>query len=294
MPSKKRMLILRVSENTVEGQPEIPDSRGLVVRMVRRVGENSCVEVELTLTDLARQDVFDLLVQDLITAAKEPQDERTALTRFLARLSDWQQLFRRLVPRALSREEQRGLWGELWVLREVLAPLAELNTAVNGWRGPMGADQDFQIERTCVEVKTSTAVTFDRLSISSERQLEVPTEITLLLLGLSLDGRPGHGETLPEIVESTRAAASESGCQYLLDPRLELRGYSEEDSGRYSDLGYSVRSLHPFLVEEGFPRIVSGDLQAGISEVRYTLSTTSCGQFQYPFERPAELLEGLL
>ena len=39
--------------------------------MIRRVGENSCVEVELTLTDLARKDVFDLLVQDLITAAEE-------------------------------------------------------------------------------------------------------------------------------------------------------------------------------------------------------------------------------
>ena len=294
MPSKKRMLILRVSEDTVEGQPEIPDSRGLVVRLIRRVGENSCVEVELTLTDLARQDIFDLLVQDLITAAEEPQDERIALTRFLARLADWQQLFRRLTHRILSREEQRGLWGELWVVREVFAPAADLNIAVNCWRGPMGADQDFQTEHTCIEVKTSTAATFDRVSISSERQLEMPAEITLLLLGLSLEGRPRHGETLPEIVESTRVSASESGCQHLLDPRLELRGYSEEDAGHYSDIGYSVRSIHPFRVEEGFPKIVSRDLQAGISEVRYTLSTASCGRFEIPFERPAELLEEMV
>ncbi len=294
MPSKRRMLILRVSEDTVDGQPEIPDSRGLVVRMIRRVGENNSVEVELILTDMARQDVFDLLVHDLIAAAEEPQEERTGLTRFLARLSDWQHLFRRMVPRRLSREEQRGLWGELWVLREILAPPADFNTALNGWRGPMGADQDFQIGDTCIEVKTSTAATFDRVSISSERQLEAPAGIALLLLGLSLDGRPGHGETLPELVESARAASSESGFQHLLDPRLQLRGYLTEDAGHYSDLGYSVRSIHPFRIEKGFPRIVSGDLQAGIGEVRYTLSTAACGRYQLTFERPAELLEGLV
>ena len=50
----------------------------------------------------------------------------------------------------------------------------------------MGTDQDFQLGDTCVEVKTSTAASLDRLSISGERQLEVPDNVVLILLGLSL------------------------------------------------------------------------------------------------------------
>ena len=140
--------------------------------------------------------------------AEQPQDEREGLTRFLARLSDWQHLLRRLEPRGLTRESQQGLWGELWAPREVVAPVAGMLRALEGWRGPMGADQDFQLGSTCIEVKTSMAAHLDRLLISSERQLEVPGDVRLLLLGLSLDGRPGHGETLPEMIGSVHVAAS--------------------------------------------------------------------------------------
>ena len=294
IPSNNRMLILRVSANSVQGQPEVPDSRGLSVRVISRKGESNEVEVELALTDQDHRDIFDLLVRDLVAAAEGPQDERTGLTRFLARLANWQQLLRRLPVRGLTRGEQQGLWGELWVLKEVIAPVAGLNTAVDGWRGPMGEHQDFQIGAICIEAKTSTAATLDRLSISSERQLEVPADVVLLLLGLSLDGRPDHGETLPELVGSVRTAASESGCLHLVDPRLDLSGYSAEDADRYSDLGYSVRSLHPFRVEDGFPRIVSADLQAGVSGVHYLVSTASCRPFQITAQRAGELLEELI
>ena len=293
-PSRNRMLILRVSAKSVEGLPEVQDSRGLTVRLLSRESEGDGVEVVLALMDSEQWDLFDLLVRDLVGAAEQPRDEREGLTRFLARLSDWQQLLRRLGPRGLTREAQQGLWGELWVLREVVAPVVGLRDAVDGWCGPMGADQDFQMGTTCVEVKTSTAASLDRLAISGELQLEVPDDVVLILLGLSLDSRIRHGETLPEMIESIRIAASGTGCLHLLDPRLDLYGYGRDDANLYSDIGYTVRSMHPFRVEEGFPRIVSGDLQTGISDVRYIVSTASCGAFRITEERPERLLEGLV
>ena len=206
-PSRNRMLILRVSTSSAEGLPAVPDSRGLNVRQMTRLGVTDETEVVLALKDAQHRDIFDLLVRDLVGAAEQPQDEREGLIQFLARLSDWQQLFRRLGYRGLTREAQQGLWGELWALREIVAPLAGIVRAVDGWRGPMGTDQDFEMGSTCLEVKTSTAASLDRLAISGERQLEVPDDVVLILLGLSLDGRAGHGETLPEIVESVRRAA---------------------------------------------------------------------------------------
>ena len=293
-PSRHRMLILRVGANSVQEIPDVPDSRGLNVRVVGRELGTSKVEVVLALTEPQHHDIFDLLVRDLVAEAEQPHNEREGLTRFLARLSDWQQLLRRLGPKGLSREAQQGLWGELWALREVVAPVAGMRRAVDGWRGPMGADQDFQMGTTCVEVKTSMTASLDRLAISGERQLEVPDDVALILLGLSLDGRPKHGVTLPDLIEVVRNAASESGCLHLVNPKLELCGYGSDDAHLYSEIGYSVRSLHAFRVEEGFPRILSGDLQVGISSVRYLVSTASCGAFRLAEQRPEKLLEGLI
>ncbi len=293
-PSRLRMLILRVEANSIEGLPDIPDSRGLKIRVASREAGSDEVEVVLTLTESQHQDIFDLLVRDLVGGAEQSHDERHGVVRFLARLSNWQQMFLRLGARGLSREAQQGLWGELWALREVVAPVAGMRGAVEGWRGPMGTDQDFQLGTTCVEVKTSTAASLDRLAISGERQLEVPDDVVLILLGLALDGRLRHGETLPDMIESVRKVASDSGCLHLVDLRLDLCGYERDDANLYSDMGYTVRSMHPFRVEEGFPRIVSGDLRTGISEVRYLVSTASCGAFHMTEQQPQRLLKGLI
>ena len=293
-PSRHRMLILRIRANSLWELPDVPDSRGLNVRVVSRGADSDEAEVVLALTESQHQDIFNLLVRDLVDEAARPNEEREGLIRFLARLADWQQLLRRLGPNGLSREAQQGLWGELWTLREVVAPVAGMRRAVDGWRGPMGADQDFQMGTTCVEVKTSTAAGLDRLAISGERQLEVPGDVALILLGLSLDGRPKYGVTLPDMIEVVRNAASESGCLHLVNPRIELCGYGADDAHLYSDMGYTVRSLHAFRVEEGFPRIVSGDLRAGISDVRYLVSTASCGAFRMAEQQPERLLEGLI
>ena len=291
-PSRSRMLILRVAAASAEGQPEVPDSRGVVVR-ARPLGTgDGRVEIELILRDPQHSDIFDLLVTDLVEAAEEPEDERTGLTRFLARLTDWQQLLRRLAPGGLTREAQQGLWGELWILREVVAPVSGASDAVGAWRGPLGADQDFQLGDTCIEVKTSTANRMDALSIASERQLEAPAEVSIMLLGLSLDARVGFGATLPDMVRASRDVASEAGCLHLLDDRLESAGYNAGDEGLYAEVGYSLRFLRAFHVGDGFPRIVSGDLPRGIANVRYSISLAECSQFELNTEAPGEILRG--
>ena len=76
--------------------------------------------------------------------------------------------------------------------------------------------------------------------------------------------------------------------------RLELCGYEDEDANLYSDIGYTVRSFHPFRVGEGFPRIVSGDLQVGIGGVHYSVSLASCAPFRVKERQPDDLLVGMV
>lgn len=294
MQTMNRMLILKVAATSLTEQIETEDTYGLVVRIALRESNTSEAEVALVLIDDERQDIFDLLVQDLVDASEQPVDEAEGVRRFLARLSDWQQLLRHLGPHGLSREAQQGLWGELWALREMVAPVTGLCEAVQAWRGPMGADQDFQLSGLCAEVKTSAASTLDRVEISNERQLEAPSDMVLLLVALSVDARPSYGETLPETVRALRSEASSLGCLRALDARLELSGYKGEHAASYEGVGYAVLSFTPFRVEEGFPRIVSSDLRTGVGNVRYSISTAASARFVINEQRADELIKDLV
>ena len=290
VPSGNRMMILRVSTVSLAGMPIPPDSGGLVLRLSHRGDPATETDVELVLTDGQHRDIFDLLVRDLVEAAEQPDDEAVGVARLLARLSNWQQLLRRLSPRGLSPEAQLGIWGELWVLREVLAPAIGIGDAISAWRGPMGADQDFQMGAVCMEVKTSAAHGLDRIPVASERQLEVPEDVVLVLVGLSVDARIGHGETLCDMIRVVRSAAAAAGCLSMLDDRLEGGGCGAEDAHLHGEMGYSVRSSVSFLVGPGFPRLVSTDLPVGVSDVRYRISLASCRPHMMSEEGLRELL----
>lgn len=275
-PTGNRMMILRVSSGSLAGARMPSDSRGLMMRLSHRGDGAAETDVELVLTDDQHRDIFDLLVRDLVEAAEQPEDEAVGVAHLLARLSDWQQLLRRLSPWGMSAKAQLGLWGELWVMRDVLAPAMGIADALDAWRGPLGADQDFQMGMVCMEVKTSAAHGLDRIPIASERQLEVPDDVALVLMGVSVDARLGHGETLEDMVRAVRSSAVGSGCLSVLDDRLESSGYGAGDAHPLGEMGYSVRSLAPFLVGTGFPRLVSANLPVGIADVRYRISLASC------------------
>ena len=55
-------------------------------------------------------------------------------------------------------------------------------------------------------------------------------------------------------------------------------------------MGYSVRSLAPFLVGPGFPKLVSADLPVGVSDARYLISLASCRSHMMGEEALRELL----
>ena len=293
VPSGNRMLIFRVSTGSLAGAPIPPDSGGLVLRLSHRGDPGAETDVELMLTDAQHRDIFDLLVRDLVEAAEQPEDEAVGVARLMVRLSNWQQLLRRLSPRGLSPEARLGFWGELWVLRDVLAPAIGIRDAISAWRGPMGADQDFQMGAVCMEVKTSAAHSLDRIPVASERQLEVPEDVALVLVGLSVDARIGHGETLGDMMRVVRSAAAGAGCMSMLDDRLEGGGCGGEDAHLHDDMGYSVRSLAPFLVGPGFPKLVSADLAIGVSDVRYSISLASCRPHMMGAEDLGELLRDI-
>jgi hypothetical protein len=253
-------------------EPQSVASAGVEVR-VRTDPARPLIEVMLR--NRAFAGVFTTFVNDLTSIA----EAATGSDEVLDRVRVWIRFFEQVTPDGLSGFARRGLWGELFVLREVALPAWEPDRAAASWTGPNPGIHDFSIDGVALEVKASAAHQDQRLTISSERQLDDGPLKLLLLLQLAIDVRPGTSHTLPALVDELRELLlSHATASALFERQLLRAGYVDIHAPLYAEEQYSVRTARAFEVRDGFPRIIE-PLPEGVGSVRYELSTSACGEF---------------
>ena len=274
-----------------------PACRGLEL-FARRLSDDGADEATLgvTLKEPRFADVFTALAEDLARRVTEAGAAAAQVKTLLGQLARWQK-FLAISAEGLSVEEQRGLFGELHVLRAHLVPALGSLPAVNGWTAPDAAHQDFQFATGAVEVKTTVAKQPQSVRITSERQLDDTGIAVLFLHVVVLDerevdaGRGGAGETLPVLVEDLRRRlAAEAGALEAFDDHLLDAGYLDSHAPRYEGRRFSLRRELTFRIERGFPRLVERDLPEGLGDVSYALSLAACRDFSVA---PGEMTGGL-
>jgi hypothetical protein len=182
----------------------------------------------------------------------------------------------------LGIEAQKGLYGELYFLREHV--LTHLGTrGVLTWTGPRRAAQDFQFSRWAIEVKTSAVTLPTRIQIASEYQLDDSNLNALFLYYLSIEQSQIDSETLVDIVRSIRErlATDPVASEAFEDSLLDV-GYLDAHAFLYSSSGFHIRGSSFYMVTEGFPRITTKDLPQGVGDISYSISITECGKFVVP------------
>jgi hypothetical protein len=265
----QRIVLIEIA-NVIE--PQSLASAGVEVR-VRSDPARPLIEVVLRNRSFAG--VFTTFVNDLTSIAEAAigSDE------VLDRVRIWIGFFEKVSPDGLSGFAKRGLWGELFVLREIPLPAWGADRATASWTGPNPGIHDFSIDGVALEIKTSAAHEDQRLTISSERQLDDGPLNLLLLVQLAIDVRPGTSDTLPKLVEEIRELLlSHATASVRFERQLLRGGYLDLHAPLYAEEQYSVRTARAFEVRDGFPRIIE-PLPEGIGHVRYDLSTSACGAF---------------
>lgn len=294
-PDNTRSFRIRFSADTVPPLPELPDFKGATVRQYF-APEEGCERliVELRLLGPAFNEVFATLVDDISRCLAGITAEDQAAATIARRLITWQRLLERHNPEGLSAEEQRGLYGELWFMRERLFPHLPPMQVVGAWTGPARIAKDFQVAGCAVEVKTTAAKQHQHLQITSEKQLDDTGLTAMFLFHLSLEVSSGAGETLPEMVQRTRQwAGPDAAAALLLEDKLRDGGYWDVHQHRYA-AGYICREFNLFRVQEGFPRLTERDLPPGVGDLRYSVSVAECRHFPGdPEELRALISEGV-
>jgi hypothetical protein len=258
----------------------IPKCRG--VRLIHEVTASSPRRtiLRVMLEDSRLLEIFAVLSADLIDAVRSETSPAAALRRCIDRLSMWQGLFERLPAEGLSEEAQRGLFGELTVLNEVVLGPVGPHEAVSAWTGPDPGNQDFLHAGAALEVKTSLAKRHARLTIANERQLDERPHRLLLLVYIRLDEGVAEGLTLPALVEQCRARLRDDiAAARLFDDRLVAAGYLDVHADLYRS-SWRASALRYFTVRDDFPRLTDANLPAGVGDIRYSIVADDLGAWE--------------
>lgn len=207
--------------------------------------------------------------------------ERTNLRKKLsAALERWRRFFSLRENIKLTREEQLGLFGELWLLRSMLQNDVGLQ-AIGCWKGPYHEVFDFSLQNMSIEVKTTAAKMPYKAYISNEMQLDDRLAGgTLALCFVAVQPNDSSGETLGDVVKGIEdyIESDETACSLFQD-KIFGCGLGKPYIDSYI-VRYIVKEHDFFNVTEGFPRILSANLPNGLGDISYSLEISACANYR--------------
>jgi hypothetical protein len=236
--------------------------------------ENNTTKKFLLVVLLNKQhkDIFSTLCEDLIFGVAEVESEQILFEKLIERLAKWQSLFEMAGRQGLSEESQRGIYGEVYFLRQYLCASSDKFKCIKAWTGPEKSIQDFQYSNWAVEVKTTYGNNHQKIHIASERQLDDSIIERIFLFHISLEVRNGHGETLNELIDNVFNLFIDSTMALnLFKLKLIELGYFDVHKPLYEEKGYSIRQENIYAVSGGFPRITERQIPIGVGDVKYSI-----------------------
>jgi len=213
--------------------------------------------------------VFERLIEDVLSRIELESAQPAEACR--QALDDWRTLLRTATD-GPSREKIIGLVGELEVLR-ILAGHSPA-AALDAWRGPSQSVHDFVRNGEELEVKTTTSVAGNTISVSNIDQLDPGLVETLHLVVVHAIANEGSG-TMDDRIDHLIAMGVPRG---ELLRKVDDAGYVYESGTRIDDR-YEIRSVRAWCVNDGFPGLRAAEIGAermkGVSKVKYDLNLDS-------------------
>lgn len=264
---------------------ELPEFENICVhRAELRSGQS----LTLSLTEPTLKDLFSVVCLDIVEASSRAETQAGAVRIFFGRLKRWADLLRWRRTRGMSFQERLGLLGELSILIWVLDEAdVERGVVIRGWRGPDGDTNDIGLNSVRIEVKAQLSTQPATLKMSSLSQLDWDgRELCVALHRFSA----AEGElSLRSLTTEIASRLSGRGDNLMeFQRKLILTGYEPEAT--YADEAFKLDARRIYRVGEKFPRLVPGNVPAGIRNASYEISCEAIQDFQIA----ANLLEQLI
>ncbi|WP_371348883.1 PD-(D/E)XK motif protein [Ancylobacter sp. IITR112] len=275
MPRADVALVLQLAD-LPKPTPDLPTLRNLEIRFQTLPGGPI---LYIRLKDSAQLELFETLCRDVMAAGELAETEAEALERAIGRTFRWHYLLRGGKLEVLSEESQKGLIGEIEVLK-LLMPTLGAKPTLTAWTGPSGAPKDFELKADCIEVKARRGASQPFVKITNEFQLADVPDRRLWLAVLAVDKvQPPHGRTLTEYVSEVTELLEQTEPSAIMDWDLHLADAGFDILHDYSTWRWIVSSPDFYAVTKDFPRLAA-PVPLGRSSVSYALALSACTPFR--------------
>lgn len=275
MPRADIALLLQLT-GLPKPTPDLPKLKNLEIKFQTLLGGPI---LYIRLKDSAQLELFETLCRDVMAAGELAENEAEALDRAIGRTFRWHYLLRGGKLEVLSEEAQKGLIGEIEVLKLLIADLGA-KPALAAWTGPSGAPKDFELKSDCIEVKARRGASQPFVKITNEFQLSDVADRGLWLSILAVDKvQPPHGRTLTDCVAEVTEILEATEPSAILDWDLHLADVGYDALHDYSPWRWIVSEPEFFSVTADFPRIAA-PVPLGVSGVSYALALSACAPFR--------------
>jgi hypothetical protein len=273
--TQRRTVLFELPEEDARAIKQFTPSTGIqcYVRNTHneKAGYTSCFLVSSTHEN---NSIFALVLSDILSHVVDKKTNPAYLKALQQRVETWKDFFKTAPSQKLSHEAELGLWGELYILKELLEN--GFSNSITFWNGPIKAAQDYQFENASIEIKTNQGDS-QQVKISSEDQLEAETpQLFLGLLNVQLSGP--EGLTLPALIEEIEKIITDEFLEQF-QAKLTCAGYYKQHAALYGDR-FTVKQQTFFRIDDNFPKLSRKDIPKNISHVRYKMDLSSCESFQ--------------
>jgi len=213
-------------------------------------------------------DLFSIVVADILEEiATSTLPLNMSCLRVLER---WREFLSLDKQPGLTREQMVGLFGELWILRELCRRSPK---AMDSWMGPSGHQHDFLGRHVALEVKSSITLQWRFPQINGIKQLAAPQAQELYLSLLRLDIPEEGGETVRTLLTELSTLIND---RHQLISQLSKIGIGPHELESLSQPRYEVTEHRMYLVDSDFPKITpsgftGGDAPTGVQDIRYRI-----------------------
>lgn len=257
---------------------KFPEGNGFYVAREENVSPRNASWISLVRKENGNIDLFAEMVGDILSAIDDQAeaDGDAVFKRFVHRIKLWQDFMTQAVKQ-LGPEVELGLFGELTVLNQLLTAGVQDELVIESWRGPEGADQDFCVNGTAFEVKSTASSSGIPVKIGSLEQLDDSLFSPMYLLCLIFEIAEA-GKTLPELIDVVVKKLESPNLEKALRLKLLAVGYHESQKQTYTRK-FSEREQLMFKVDDAFPRLTHGVVDSCIKKASYELELSGLKPF---------------
>lgn len=276
-PGGLESVLITFPAGTVPSDRGLPQAKGFTTTRLRMAVDGAeSTWLAVVRCEAGGLDMFTAMASDVLSLVNRgpvgvAEDLSAAV---IARIVAWQRFMERGNSGLLSPDEEVGLFGELVVLRDILAGAGDRVGTVEAWVGPRDGLHDFVVGAGAMEVKTSTAEGGFAARIGSLEQLDTSAVNPLFLLAVHLGVDPS-GSTLGALIGTIRETLSiDPAAADLFAGRLLWSGVRLEDEDKYTSR-FVVVSVAVHRVDGTFPRLVRANTPLAVTNAMYTVELNS-------------------